>query len=142
MAFVRCRGGRTTPFAQERSRLVYRPRPLVRRAWRVALGFAADIATNTGLLPRGPVQLVEHFTTVCDQAFVELLDRKQEEFAGASARGAAVWTTLTLLSHRDAHAAPHRSRGSHALRNAAAAHCVVVAGAEPSGALSTAAQRW
>ena len=27
------RGGRTTPYAQERLRLVYLPRPLVRRAW-------------------------------------------------------------------------------------------------------------
>ena len=83
---LRHRGGRTTRFAQERSRLVYRPRLLVRRAWRVATGFAcADVVTNTGLLPRGPAQLVEHFTTVCDRAFLEMLERNQEDFAGAKA---------------------------------------------------------
>ena len=57
--------------------------------WCVAHGSTrprgADTATAAGLLPRGPAQLVEHFTTICDQAFVELLDRKQEDFAGASA---------------------------------------------------------
>ena len=131
------RGGRTTLFAQERSRLVYRPRRLVRRAWRAAVGFAAaDVATKTGLLPRGPAQLVEHFTTVCDHAFLEMLERKQDEFAGAKALMSPAGRTSDLArAHRDAHAAPHCSRGPHALRAATTVHHVVVAGAEPSGAL-------
>ena len=35
-----------------------------------------------GLLPRGAAQLVEHFLSVCDRAFLEALERRREEFAG------------------------------------------------------------
>ena len=54
--------------------------------------------TKTGLLPRGPAQLVEHFTTVCDHAFLEMLERKQDEFAGANAL-MALAGRISLTSH-------------------------------------------
>lgn len=49
----------------------------------VAPGLAAADARVAGLLPRGPAQLVEHFVTVCDHAFLAALESKRDEFAGA-----------------------------------------------------------
>lgn len=79
------RAGRTTRFAQERCRLACRPHLSVCCVRPRALGRAAADACFAGLLPRGAAQLVEHFTSVCDHAFVEALDSKQDEFAGAAA---------------------------------------------------------
>jgi len=75
------RVGPTTRFAQEHLRLAYRPQLLVRPALLDVTGLAD--ARFVGLLPRGPAQLVEHFTTVCDYAFLEALESKRDELAGA-----------------------------------------------------------
>lgn len=39
-----------------------------------------------GLLPRGPAELVEHFTAGCDARFAAELQSRQQELAGAPQR--------------------------------------------------------